>query len=375
MRALHYLSDLYSYNSLREWVTAAITAAVVFVVAIALRSLLVKRLGALAARTTNHVDDMVVAVIAETRVWVLAAFALMTGFAQLQLPMRFESILGTLSRLVFLWQTALWGAAAIAFWVKHYVMHRTATNDRASVTMISAMGVGAKILLWTLVAVGALQWAFGFQVVTLLAGLGVGGIAIALAVQNILGDVLASLSIVFDKPFDVGDTIGVDTITGTVEHIGLKTTRLRSVSGEQVVIGNADLLKSRLRNYKRMYQRRVVFNLDLAFDTPPDALERLPAIIERIVTAQTPVKFDRCHVASFGDSFIRLETVYFVLDPDYKRYMDIQQAINLELLRRFASENVSFALPTRTIIHQGPMATKLAITSAPPKEGLDGETA
>jgi small-conductance mechanosensitive channel len=369
MRALQFLSDLYNYNTLREWMTAAITSAVVFVIGIALRGLLVKRLGAIAARTTTHVDDMVVELVAKTRLWVIGVFALMFGVAQLTLPPRIDLVLIPLGKLVFLWQTALWGAAGIGFWVKHYAMNRTASNDRASVTMISAMGIAAKILLWTLVVLGALEWAFGFQVVGVLATLGVGGVAIALAVQNILGDVLASLSIVFDKPFDIGDTIGVGDVTGVVEHIGLKTTRVRSVTGEQVIIGNADLLKSRLHNFKRMYQRRVVFRLEVAFDTPPDALQRLPSIVEQIIAAQAPVKFDRCHVASFGDASIRIEAVYFVLDPDYKRYMDVQQAINLEVIRRFASENVQFALPTRTVIHQGPMATKLAVSSGETSTG------
>ncbi len=368
MRALQYLSDLYNYNTLREWVTAAITALVVFAVVLGVRTLLAKRLGALASRTPNHVDDMVVALIGQTRVWVIAVLGLMVGVAQLALPPRVDLVLGPFGKLVFLWQMALWGAAAIAFWVKHYSMHRTASNDRASVTMITAIGVAAKILLWTLVVLGAFEWAFGFQVTALITTLGVGGIAIALAVQNILGDVLAALSIVFDKPFDVGDTIGVGDVNGVVEHIGLKTTRVRSITGEQIIIGNADLLKSRLHNFKRMYQRRVAFTLEVAFDTPPDALQRLPAIIEQIVTTQTPVKFDRSHVASFGDSSIRIDTVYHVLDADHKRYMDIQQAINLEVLRRFASEKVQFALPTQTVIHQGPLATKLAVLSAPPRE-------
>jgi small-conductance mechanosensitive channel len=353
MRAFHYLSDLYDYNSLREWLTAAAIAAGVFVVAVGLRALLVRRLGAVAARTTTHVDDMIVELVRKTRGWVLAVFALMVAAAQVALPPSVDRVIEPLEKIVFLWQTALWGAAGVGFWVQHYAMNRTASNDRASATMITAVGIAAKILLWTLVVLAALQWAFGFQVVGLLATLGVGGVALALAVQNILGDVLASLSIVFDKPFDVGDSIGVGDVNGVVEHIGLKTTRVRSMSGEQVIIGNADLLKSRLHNFKRMYQRRVAFTLDVAFDTPADALQRLPGIVEQIVAAQTPVKFDRSHVASFGDSSIRIETVYYVLDPDYKRYMDVQQAINLELLRRFASENVQFALPTQTVIHQG----------------------
>jgi small-conductance mechanosensitive channel len=210
---------------------------------------------------------------------------------------------------------------------------------------------------------------FGIAITPLITGLGVSGIAVALAVQNILGDLLAALAIVFDKPFDVGDTIGVDNITGTVEHIGLKTTRIRSVSGEQIIIGNGDLLKSRLRNFRRMYQRRVLFNLDVPYDTPTEVLATLPKIVEEIVMAQSPVKFDRSHVASFGESAIRIETVYFVLDPDYKKYMEVQQAINLEVLRRFATKNVKFAFPSRTVYHEGPMAKELAVGNQPQAAG------
>jgi small-conductance mechanosensitive channel len=212
---------------------------------------------------------------------------------------------------------------------------------------------------------------FGFQITPLITGLGVSGIAVALAVQNILGDLLAALAIVFDKPFDVGDTIGVDGITGVVEHIGLKTTRIRSQTGEQIIVGNGDLLKSRLRNYKRMYQRRVAFNLDVPFDTPPDALARIPGVLEQIVSAQKPVKFDRSHVSSFTESAVRVETVYFVLDPDYKMYMDIQQAINLEILRRFNEQQLRFALPSRTVYHEGPAARDLAV-SPQPQTASDG---
>ena len=220
--------------------------------------------------------------------------------------------------------------------------------------MITAMGVGAKVLLWILIVITALKSVFAIEITPLITGLGVSGIAVALAVQNILGDLLAALAIVFDKPFDVGDTIGVDQITGTVEHIGLKTTRIRSITGEQIIIGNSDLLKSRLRNFRRMYQRRALFNLDVTYDTPAATSGQAPGNRrERSCRAQSPVKFDRSHVASFGESAIRIETVYYVLDPDYKTYMDVQQAINLEILRRFGAENVKFAFPSRTVYHEG----------------------
>ncbi len=352
-------------NSLSAWLTAGITAAVILVVSLVARAVLISRLGKLAERTTNHIDDTVVAVLQATRTWVLVAVALLIALSPMRWPARLAMGIAPAIKLVVLWQTAVWAVAAITYWIRQQLEHRTGTHDRTSVAMISAMGVGAKVLIWLLIMLTALKSVFGVEITALITGLGVSGIAVALAVQNILGDLFAALSIVFDKPFDVGDTIGVDNINGTVEHIGLKTTRIRSITGEQIVMGNADLLKSRLRNFRRMYQRRVLFNLDVPFETPPDLLQRIPQMLEDIVKAQKPVNFDRSHVASFTESAIRIETVYFVQDPEYKVYMDIQQAINLEILRRFNAEQLRFALPSRTVFHEGPNAKDLAVGKQP----------
>jgi len=198
----------------------------------------------------------------------------------------------------------------------------------------------------------------GFNVTTLVASLGIGGVAVALAVQNILGDLFASLSIALDKPFVIGDFIVVDDIAGTVEHVGLKTTRVRSLSGEQVVFSNADLLKSRIHNYKRLYERRVLFGFGVLYRTPPEQLAAIPPMVREIITGQVGTRFDRAHFKGFGASSLDFEVVYFVLDPDYNRYMDIQQAINLELVNRFAAAGVEFAFPTRTVhIEALPTAT------------------
>jgi small-conductance mechanosensitive channel len=345
-------------NSLRAWLTAAVTTVVLFLVLYLARRILVSRLGALAARTTNYVDDMIVDVIAHTRKWVLLGMSVIIGFGTLSLP-RIDQFFAPAAKLLVLWQIALWGGAAIEFWVKHHLERRTSVAERGGVAMINAMGIAAKVLLWILIIITTLHSVFGINPAPWLTGLGVSGIAVALAVQNILGDLLAALAIVFDKPFDVGDSIGVDQISGTVEHIGLKTTRLRSTTGEQIIIGNGDLLKSRLRNYKRMYQRRALFNVDVPFDTPPDVLGRLPATIAAIVSAQPKVKFDRSHIASFGESSIRIETVYFVLDPDYGLYMDTQQAINLEIFKRFSAEKIRFAIPSRRVEYFPPAASEL----------------
>lgn len=356
-------------NSLQAWLIAAATAAIALLVGLVLRRVLVSRLGKLAERTTNHIDDVIVEMLKETRTWVLVAIAILIALSPLHLTPRIGNAIAPATKLVVLWQAAVWAVAAITFWIEHQLKHRTGTHDRTSVAMISAMGVGAKALIWILIFLTALKSVFNVEITALITGLGVSGIAVALAVQNILGDLLAALAIVFDKPFDVGDTIGVDTVTGVVEHIGLKTTRLRSITGEQIIIGNGDLLKSRLRNYRRMQQRRALFNLDVPFDTPPDVLGRIPQMLEQIVSAQKPVRFDRSHVASFTESAVRIETVYFVLDPEYKIYMDVQQAINLAILERFNAEQLKFALPSRMVYHSGPNAKDLAVGPQPQTAG------
>ncbi len=343
-------------SSLREWLVATITATALFVVFLVAKRLVVHRLQRVAKGTSNRYDDMVVAVLARTRTWVLLAFSLIVGFGPLSLP-RIGQFFAPAAKLFLLWQVALWGSAAIAFWVKHHLDNRTTAGERASVAMITTIGIGVKVLLWILVAITAFHAVLAIDVTPWITGLGVSGIAVALAVQNILGDLLAALAIVFDKPFDVGDTIGVDQITGVVEHIGLKTTRLRSQSGEQVIIGNGDLLKTRLRNYRRMYQRRVVLPLDLALDTPPATLAALPAVIEQIITAQSPVKFDRCHVSGIAESGIHIEAVYYVLDPDYTKYMDVQHAIDIEVLRRLRADGVALATTSSVSILRPPRST------------------
>jgi len=194
------------------------------------------------------------------------------------------------------------------------------------------------------------------DVTALIAGLGIGGIAVALAAQNILGDLFASLSIVLDKPFAVGDFIVIDDLKGAVEHVGLKTTRLRSVDGEQIVISNSDMLNSRVRNYKRMQERRAVFQFGVLYETPPEKLAGIPALVRGIICALGPVRFERAHFKELGDSAYIFEVVYWMLDPDYGVYMDTQQAINLGLVRAFAGEDIGFAFPTRTVHVVGPGA-------------------
>jgi len=188
---------------------------------------------------------------------------------------------------------------------------------------------------------------FGVKVASLLAGLGVGGIAVALAVQRVLGDLLASISIILDKPFEIGDTIDIGSMVGTVEHIGLKTTRVRASSGEQLIVSNSDLLNSRIRNLKRMKERRNVMTFGIPYETDPKLVEQVPVWIQTVIEAQPQLRFDRAHLQKFGDSALIFEVVYWVTTPDMSVHMDSQQAVNLELLRKFRTEGVELAYPTQ----------------------------
>jgi small-conductance mechanosensitive channel len=227
-------------------------------------------------------------------------------------------------------------------------MKRRMKQDAASVTTVTAIGFLAKLVLWTLVILLSLD-NVGVNVTALIAGLGIGGIAVALAAQNILSDLFASLSIVLDKPFVLGDVIAIENFTGTVEHIGIRTTRLRSLSGEQLIFANNELLKSTIRNYKRLSDRRVVFTIDVTFETPHAKLAMIPGIIREAISAQQSVRVDRVHFKAIGTSGLVFEAVYFVVEPDYNLYMDIQQAINLAILERFEREQIEFAYPTQTL--------------------------
>jgi small-conductance mechanosensitive channel len=208
----------------------------------------------------------------------------------------------------------------------------------------------AGLIVWAMVLLLALD-NLGVQIKPLLAGLGIGGIAIALAVQTVLGDVLASVSIALDKPFSVGDSLTIDNFQGTVEHIGVKSTRLRSLSGEQIIIANADIIKARVRNFGRMGERRAVFQFGVNYSTPTSVLAAIPAEVRKIVEAQPHTRFDRCHFLTYGDTALQFELVYFMVKSDFALYADTQQAINLALLDRLREMEVQLAAPTRALVY------------------------
>jgi len=215
-----------------------------------------------------------------------------------------------------------------------------------------------KVLSITLFMIKSVVWVIAFlfildnlniQITGLITGLGIGGIAIAFAAQNILTDLFNYFTIFFDKPFDIGDFIITGDYRGTIEHIGVKTTRIRSLSGEQLIISNTDLVNSRINNYKRMKQRRINFSFGLTYDTPVEKLSQIPGIVEETIKSINKTEFDRAHFAEFAASSLLFQVVYYVKSSDYKVYMDIQQQINLQLKEKMKELGVNFAFPTQTI--------------------------
>lgn len=334
-------------NMLEDWLIGiAVTVVAFTVLHVGVRSAK-SRISRLAARTVTQVDDLVAAILDGTKTLFLLVLAAYVGSLALTLPAHIRGAVVNVTVVVLLVQGGVWSSRALTFLLKQYA-EREVGEDAASVTTVNAMAFVGRLVLWSVVLLLALDNA-GVNITALVTGLGIGGIAVALAVQNVLGDLFASLAIVLDRPFVIGDFLIVGDLMGTVERIGLKTTRIRSLSGEQLVFANTDLLGSRIRNYGRMYERRVSFSVGVTYQTPRAKIELIPAILRSATEAQEKTRFDRAHFKAFGSYSLDFEAVYYVLDPAYNVYMDIQQAINLRIHQRFEEEGIQFAFPSQTL--------------------------
>lgn len=333
-------------NDVFSWSLAAIVATLVYLLLALLFRLLKSNLRRFSKMTETVADDLLAATLESTRRFSLLIVALWvaTRFLELGSAERFVNLVA----LTFVTlQIAIWANRAVSEYIAWFSATRR-DSDPGKVSAVQGLSFVARLFIWA-VAVLLVIDNLGYDVTALVAGLGIGGVAIALAVQNVLGDLFASLSIVMDKPFVVGDFIIVGDLLGEVEKIGIKTTRVRSLSGEQLIFSNSDLLNSRIRNFKRMYERRVPFTFGVIYQTTPDQLEAIPVMVRRIVEGISSTRFDRAHFKGFGASSYDFEVVYYVLSPDYALYMDIQQQINLGICRGFLEQGIEFAYPTRTL--------------------------
>lgn len=342
------LRQLIDNNTLNDWAYALMVAAAFMVLLHTARRLLLHRLERVAQNTDTVIDDFFIDVLSATRILLAAALGLYLGSHFLNLPAVLEKWVDRIFVIALILQLGFWASRGLIFWLRNHFKQGEEQDQGARAMTLSLLSFLGRVVVWVLVLLSMLD-NLGINVTALVASLGIGGIAIALAAQNILGDLFASLTIAIDKPFVIGDFIILGTEMGTVEHVGLKTTRLRSLTGEQIIMSNNDLLQSRIHNYKRMAERRALFAIGVTYDTPVAKLELIPKLIEQAVTAQANARFDRAHFKSFGAFSLDFEAVYYVSKPDYNVFMDVQQAINLQLVSRFAEHNIEFAFPTQTL--------------------------
>jgi len=342
------LAHKYWGTQLEDWLVAGAMALAITASCTLFQRLAVLRTRRWAEHTTTRVDDIVVSFIASLRFLFFLALGLWVASEYVALSRGVQRGFRTAVSLLTLIQVGL----SLQAGIRTLAQGLAKDADGEAKTATSATAFIGSLTVWVILIMTGFS-VLGFEISALVAGLGVGGVAAALAVQNILGDLFASLSIYFDRPFNLGDFIIVGDEMGTVEKIGLRTTRVRSLGGEQIVFANGDLTKSRLRNYKRMEERRVVFSLGVEYGTKLEQLREIPGLIRSIVEAQPGTRMDRAHFKEYGDFALLFEVVYYVLSPDYNVYMDVQQAINLAVFAAFAERDIQFAFPTQKLLLVG----------------------
>ncbi len=298
--------------------------------------------------SSNFLTNTVIEVLSKVKKISLCVFALGIALLTIEIPAHLQVIVQRSFKVIILIHIGHFSVLILKLWLKDQLIGQN-SEDQSKVTTINLIGLLSQCIIYSLVFLLILN-NLGVDITALVAGLGVGGIAIALAIQNILSDLFSSLTIILDKPFIVGDFIVVGEFSGSVEKIGLKTTRLKSLTGEHLVIGNSDLLQSRIRNYKVMNERRILQNLTVVYHTPYEALSKIPLWIKEIISQNPDARFERCHLLHFLDSSLNFELVYWINGSDYTMYVNTSEKINLGILKKFAEEKVEFAYPTRTII-------------------------
>jgi len=341
-----FLQITFYGNRMADYLSCLLIFFAGIIIILLIKSLILRRLRTWSEKTDTTIDDFLVKIFEKKLIPVLyfGAFYLSTKLLTLS---RFADKVVTIAGIVFLsilgirFLVALLNYSIESYWIKNEVdeNRRKSLKGIITVTKFIVWGIGITFLLDNL----------GFEISTVIAGLGIGGIAIALAAQTVLGDLFSYFTIFFDRPFEIGDFIIIGDFRGTVEYIGIKTTRIRSLDGEQIVISNTDLTNSRVRNYKRMNTRRVNFKLGVTYQTTLEQLKDIPGIITEIIKGIDETVFDRAHFSSYGDFSLNLDVVYYVQDRDYAKYMNIQQEINFRIMEEFNKHNIEFAYPTQTL--------------------------
>jgi small-conductance mechanosensitive channel len=330
-----------------EWLIAAGIFVVVWAGLWVLRDLIASRYKKYFSARNATLIRLLAYLVGNTKQILFFAVALDVASESLTLPDRVQHTVSNAVMILILIQVGLWAGRTVRFYLEMKELERGA--DRVFAGSLDIINFVARMLIWSLLVLVALD-NLGVNITALLAGLGVGGVAVALALQNVLGDLFASLSIALDKPFMIGDSLTIDTFIGKVEHIGIKTTRLRSESGEQIILSNADILKSRVRNFGRLSEQRILATVRLAYDTPAEKLKAMPKLLESIVREHPKARFERCHLKTLGESSYQFELSYFVQQPAVNPMLDLQEAVNFRIIEELERIGVEFAYPTQLVV-------------------------
>lgn len=353
MNKYQWLQEVYWNNTVQDYLVAVGIIIVGFIVLKILRGVVFRSLVHWSKKTHTTIDDFLVTVIQRSVLPLLYVAVVYVSLRSLTLSSKFQHTLKTIMVVVLTFFAIRIIVSTIEYLLTSYLKRKGSREEKRK--EIRGILILLNVVIWAFGLVFLLD-NLGFNVATVLTGLGVGGIAVALAAQAVLGDLFAYFVILFDRPFEIGDFLIVDDLMGTVEQVGIKTTRLRSLWGEELVFSNKNLTDSRVHNYKSMETRRIVFGFNVKYGTPAEKLDKIPSVVKKIIEGQANTKFDRVHFAAYKDYGLYFEVVYYVLSPDYNIYMDIQQAINLGIYRKLEEMEIAFALSTQRLLSQPAMA-------------------
>ncbi|RJR14916.1 mechanosensitive ion channel family protein [Candidatus Microgenomates bacterium] len=330
-------------NLISEWLLAIVSFFLLLMTFRILQKVILTRLERIAEHTKTTLDDVFIHIVRTLRPQFYIFLAFYVSVTLLQLPENVTQFLQAVLFIVIIYQ--LIGAVQIFI---DYIGARHIKPNVEHSEAVDVLKLISKIVLWS-IGILLILSNLGVNITSLIAGLGIGGIAVALAVQNILGDLLSSFAIYFDKPFQLGDFIIVGDKMGVVKHIGVKTTRIQALQGEELVIPNQQLTSSQIQNFKKMEKRRVPFKINLSLDTPLGKAKQFPKDVEAFLQKMDDIVFDRAHLLSIGQYALEYEIVYYVMGGDYTKYMDIQQDINWHILQILEKDKISLAIPARYI--------------------------
>ena len=338
-------------NSVYDWALTLSVFVLLYILYGLIKHFLLKKLPLLENLPGQEMNRLVQDLLKRTKAYLIFFLLLFLTSLLLTLPAKLHSFLRILAVASFIIQSAFWGMGLVDYLIQRRI-RLGPEDDKEAATTMTAVNLVSKIAIWSIASLLILENVTGLEMNTLITTLGITGVAVALAVQKILGDLFSSVSIALDKPFAIGDAITVGNFSGNVEYIGLKSTRLRSFSGEQVIFSNSDLLGSRIQNFKRLERRMVVFTLGVSYDTPNDKLASIPNTLKEIISAHENVTFSRAHLKALGDYALNFECAYFIDVPDFNYYMDTLHSVNLTIHKRFEEQGIDMPYPTQTVINK-----------------------